>query len=204
VFLNVKFFVEVLQTPVSNVKFFQLAPGEYFLCTIKISFYLGLLFSVPYVLSQILLFLIPGLNVSERKVTLFLFSSSFLLFSVGLLFAYYILVPAALKFFLSYGSEIIEPLLSFEQYFGFISVLFFYVGLVFQLPILQVILSAVKFVSGKQMLSNLSYVVLFSTIVGAVLTPSADPLTQLLLAAAIVFFIYSRCSFSNSLAKLIL
>jgi sec-independent protein translocase protein TatC len=187
VFLNVKFFVEVLQTPVSNVKFFQLAPGEYFLCTIKISFYLGLLFSVPYVLSQILLFLIPGLNVSERKVTLFLFSSSFLLFSVGLLFAYYILVPAALKFFLSYGSEIIEPLLSFEQYFGFISVLFFYVGLVFQLPILQVILSAVKFVSGKQMLSNLSYVVLFSTIVGAVLTPSADPLTQLLLAAAIVF-----------------
>lgn len=186
-FLNVKFFVEVLQTPVSNVKFFQLAPGEYFLCTIKISFYLGLLFSVPYVLSQILLFLIPGLNVSERKVTLFLFSSSFLLFSVGLLFAYYILVPAALKFFLSYGSEIIEPLLSFEQYFGFISVLFFYVGLVFQLPILQVILSAVKFVSGKQMLSNLSYVVLFSTIVGAVLTPSADPLTQLLLAAAIVF-----------------
>jgi sec-independent protein translocase protein TatC len=78
------------------VKFFQLSPGEYFISTIKISFYTGLLFSSPFVIGQ-LIFLLPGLTPKETKIILPLLLSSLLLFGLGL--AYYTLVPAALNFF---------------------------------------------------------------------------------------------------------
>ena len=61
-FIEVKSLVKILELPISNVKFFQVAPGEYFISTIKISFYTGLLFSSPFVIGQLILFLLPGLN----------------------------------------------------------------------------------------------------------------------------------------------
>jgi len=67
-FLDVKSLVKLLELPVTNVKFFQAAPGEYFLSTLKISFYTGILFSSPFALGQILLFLLPGLTQSEKKL----------------------------------------------------------------------------------------------------------------------------------------
>ena len=79
-----------------------------------------------------------------------------------------------------------EPLWSFDQYFDFIAVLFYSTGLAFQIPILQIILGLLNIVSGKQMLKLWRYVVLGSTIIGAILTPSTDPLTQLFLSGAIV------------------
>jgi len=66
-FFEVKILVKILELPVTNVKFFQSAPGEYFLSTLKISFYTGLLFGSPFVLGQILLFLLPGLTQNEKK-----------------------------------------------------------------------------------------------------------------------------------------
>jgi sec-independent protein translocase protein TatC len=175
--------------PVQHVKFFQLSPGEYFISTVKIAFYTGLLFATPIVLSQIAFFILPGLNGGEKKIIVGLLSSSGILFIVGLSFSYFVLIPAALQFFINYSSEVIEPLLSFDQYFSFISVLFFSTGLVFQIPILQIILCVSGIITAKKMLFVWRYVLIFSTILGAVLTPSADPLTQLLLSSAL-FFLY--------------
>ena len=67
-FFEVKILVKILEFPVSNVKFFQLSPGEYFISTIKISFYTGLLFSSPFVISQLILFLLPGLTKKDFQI----------------------------------------------------------------------------------------------------------------------------------------
>jgi len=123
-FIEIKFLVEILQLPVSNVKFFQAAPGEYFVSTVKISFYTGLLLGSPFAIGQIILFLLPGLTEKETKIILPLLLSSVVLFGLGLFFSYYALIPAALNFFLNYSDEVIEPLWSFDQYFEFILVLF--------------------------------------------------------------------------------
>jgi len=98
-FIEVKLLVKVLELPVDNVKFFQLSPGEYFVSTVKISFYTGLLFGSPFAIGQIILFLLPGLTKKETKVILPLLLSSVCLFGLGLLFSYYALIPAALNFF---------------------------------------------------------------------------------------------------------
>ena len=98
-FFEVKFLVKILELPVNDVKFFQLSPGEYFVSTVKISFYTGLLFGSPFAIGQLILFLLPGLTKKETKIVLPLLFSSLCLFGLGLLFSYYILIPAALTFF---------------------------------------------------------------------------------------------------------
>jgi len=190
-FFEVKILVKILEYPVSNVKFFQISPGEYFISTIKISFYTGLLFASPFVISQIILFLLPGLTKKETKIILPLLLSSLVLFGLGLAFSYYTLVPAALNFFLNYSEEVLEPFWSFDQYFEFILVLFYSTGLAFQIPIIQILIGLLNIVSAKQMLGAWRYIILVSTILGAILTPSTDPLTQLLLSVAILLLYLS-------------
>jgi sec-independent protein translocase protein TatC len=194
-FLEIKGIVRILEIPVDNVRFFQSSPGEYFLSTLKIAFYTGFIFSIPVLLSQIIFFLLPGLTKREKNLIVGLLLSSVLLFLFGLIFSYFILIPAALKFFINYSIDVIEPLWSFDEYFSFILVLFLSTGIIFQLPVLQVMLSFSKIMTGKKMLELWKYVLLLSTVIGAVLTPSADPFTQLLLSSA-VFFLYICGSFS--------
>ena len=190
-FFEVKILVKILEYPVSNVKFFQLSPGEYFISTLKISFYTGLLFASPFVISQIILFLLPGLTKKETKIILPLLLSSLILFGLGLAFSYYTLIPAALNFFLNYSEEVLEPFWSFDQYFEFILVLFYSTGLAFQIPIIQILIGLLNIVSAKQMLGAWRYIILVSTILGAILTPSTDPFTQLLLSLAILLLYFS-------------
>jgi sec-independent protein translocase protein TatC len=190
-FIEVKSLVKILELPINNVKFFQVAPGEYFISTIKISFYTGLLFSSPFVIGQLILFLLPGLTKKETKIILPLLLSSLILFGLGLAFSYYTLIPAALNFFLNYSEDVLEPFLSFDQYFEFILVLFYSTGLAFQIPIIQILVGLLNIVSPKQMLGAWRYIILVSTILGAILTPSTDPLTQLLLSLAILLLYFS-------------
>jgi len=190
-FVEVKSLVKFLELPINNVKFFQLSPGEYFISTIKISFYTGLLFSSPFVIGQLILFLLPGLTKKETKIILPLLLSSLILFGLGLAFSYYTLIPAALNFFLNYSEEVLEPFWSFDQYFEFILVLFYSTGLAFQIPIIQILIGLLNIVSPKQMLAAWRYIILVSTVLGAILTPSTDPLTQLLLSLAILMLYFS-------------
>lgn len=187
VFSQITPLVQFLEGPVQEIKFIQLSPGEYFLSTVKIAFYGGLLFSIPFLISQIVFYILPGLTKSEKKIILPILITSVILFGLGLVFAYYVLIPAALNFFIGYSKSVIEPLWSFDQYFDFVLFLFYSTGISFQVPIVQIIIGLAGLVSGEQMLSAWRYVVLAATIVSAVLTPSTDPVTQLCLSVAILF-----------------
>jgi sec-independent protein translocase protein TatC len=196
-FVNIKDLVELLKVPIGDIHFFQLSPGEYFFSTLKIAFYTGLVSTIPFVISQIIFFLLPGLNEKEQKNIALLLITSNVLFILGLLFSYFILAPAALKFLVIYGADIIEPLWSFDEYCSFVTILFFSTGLVFQIPIFQVLLSLLKLMSGKDMIKLWKYVVLFATMISAVLTPSTDPLTQILLSLAILFLYFLGAIFAD-------
>lgn len=184
--ISVKGIVKLLQEPALGIKFLQFAPGEYFFASIKVATYSGLLFSSPFVIYQVLLFVLPGMTKKERKIILPILLGAITLFLLGLLFGYFILVPAALNFFINYGSEVVEPFWSFEQYFEFILILLFSTGLAFQLPVIQVMLGVFRIISGDTMISIWRYIILGSTIIGAVLTPSVDPLTQILMSSIVI------------------
>nr|QWK41838.1 Sec-independent protein translocase component TatC [Protohalopteris sp.] len=188
-FYNIKLLVKILEEPISNIQFFQLSPGEYFLSTVIISIYTGALFCTPFILGQIIIFFGPALRKIEKNLIICLLTNSVLLFLLGLLFSYYLLIPAALNFFIFYSSEVLEPFLSFNEYFNFASTLFFSTALVFQLPIIQILLSVFKVINPRIMIEYWRAMILLSTILGAILTPSADPITQLLLSSAL-FILY--------------
>jgi len=185
-FLDVKEIVKIFQAPAIGIKFLQFAPGEYFFASVKIAGFSGILLSSPIIIYQLLLYLIPGLTKKERSIILPASFGSGILFFTGLAFSYFFLVPAALRFFILYGADVVEPFWSFEQYFDFIAVLLFATGLAFQVPSIQVILGLLGIVSGRQMLNAWKYVVVICTIVAAVITPSTDPVTQLLLSLALL------------------
>lgn len=91
-----------------------------------------------------------------------------------------------LQFFIGYSNEAVESLWSIDQYFEFVLVLLFSTGLSFQVPVIQLLLGQSGIVSSKQMLSIWKYVVVGSVVAAAVLTPSTDPFTQMLLAVPLM------------------
>ena len=185
-FSDVKQIVKLCQAPAVGIKFLQFAPGEYFFASIKIATFCGILLSTPIILYQIFLYILPGMTKKERDILLPMTLGSAILFVVGLLFAYFFLVPAALKFFIMYGSDIVEPFWSFDQYFNFIAVLIFTTGLAFQIPVVQIAIGLLGIVPGKKMLGAWKYVVVLSTILAAIITPSTDPITQIIMSIALL------------------
>jgi len=185
-FVAVRPIVQLLENPAQGVRFLQLTPGEFFFVSIEVAGYSGILISSPFILYQIIQFVLPGLTRRERKLLGPIVLGSTILFGVGLVFAYQLLIPAALNFFVSYGGDVVEQLWSIERYFKFVLSLLFLTGLAFQVPIIQLLLGQLGIVSASQMFSSWRYVILLAAIAGAIITPSTDPFTQILLGGAIV------------------
>jgi sec-independent protein translocase protein TatC len=185
-FIFVRPLVRLLEAPAQGVKFLQLAPGEFFFVSIKVAGYTGILIASPFILYQIIQFVLPGLTRRERRLLAPVVLGSSVLFFAGLAFAYLALVPAALNFFINYGADVVEQQWSIDRYFEFILLLLFSTGIAFQIPVIQLILGFLGIVSSEQMLSGWRYVLLGAVVLGAILTPSTDPLTQSLLAGAVI------------------
>ncbi len=177
--------VALLEIPAQGVKFLQLAPGEYFFVSIKVAGYSGLLVASPAILYQIVRFILPGLTRKEKRAIAPIVFGSSILFILGIVFAYELLIPAALNFFISYGGDVVEQFWSIDRYFEFVLLLLFSTGLAFQIPVIQALLAMTGIVNSSRMLAGWRYVVLGAVILGAVLTPSTDPMTQSLLAGAV-------------------
>nr|QCI08709.1 Sec-independent protein translocase component TatC [Sphondylothamnion multifidum] len=195
---NISYF---LQEPATGIKFLQLAPGEYLFVSIKISISLALIISSPFILYQIILFILPGLTQKEIQKIIPLLISSIILFFIGIIFSFTILIPTALNFLISYGADIVEPIWSFEEYFNFLIVLLFSTGLTFQIPIIQIILGIFNIYTSKKMLQSWKYVVFISTILGAIITPSTDPVTQIFMTSTIILLYFSGILFLQILKK---
>lgn len=181
----VKPLVKLLEMPAHGIRFLQLAPGEFLFVAIKVAGYAGLTLALPYVLYEGLAFVLPGLTRRERRLVAPAVAGSAVLFAAGLAFAWWALVPAALTFLVNYGADVVEPSWSIELYLDFVLLLMVATALAFQLPVLQLLLGALGLIKARTMLAAWRWVVVLAAIAGAVLTPSTDPITMLLLSGAI-------------------
>lgn len=160
-------------------------PLEAFMTRLKVSFVLGLMLAFPFVLFKVWSFVSPGLFAHERKKVYPLVIASSTLFYVGVVFCYLVLIPVVLKFLLSFGTERLNPLLSVNAYFVFVARLCFSFGLVFQIPIVVLILSMVGLVTPGFLLAQWRYAVVTIFVVSAVLTPP-DAVSQVLMAMPVL------------------
>ena len=189
-FIVIKPLISFIEIPAKDIRLLQLSPGEFLFVAIKVAGYSGIIISLPYIVYQITLFIIPGLTKKEQRFILPAIAGSGLLFFIGLLFSWWILVPAAISFFIKFGSEIVEPIWSIERYFDFVLLLMASTAIAFQLPVLQFILGSLGIITADKMISNWRIVVLSSAILSAIITPSTDPLTMSLLSISIVLLFF--------------
>ncbi len=182
-----------IQEPALNlgVKFIQITPGEVFFASITVAAYCGLLLASPVVLYQIIQFVLPGLSRKEQRFVTPVIFASCVLFLTGLAFARYVLIPAALSFFVGYGTEIAEQNYTIGAYFNLVFVIMISTGVIFQLPVLQVGLGLTGVLSSARMLHVWRYVLVGAMVVSAVVTPSTDPMTQALLGGAVCILYFT-------------
>lgn len=159
--------------------------GGAFFVALKVSFFAGLLAALPIILSQLWLFIAPGLYANEKKMILpFVFGGT-IMFAIGVSFAYYIVTPFGFDFLITFGSFKFTPLINIEDYVGFFTKIMFGFGLAFELPVFAYFLALLGLIDDKQMIAFFKYAIIIIFVVAALLTPP-DVLTQMLMAGPLI------------------
>ncbi len=155
--------------------------GGTFFVAMKVSFFAGLLASLPIVLAQIWLFVAPGLYENEKKMLYpFIFGGT-IMFVAGALFAYYVVTPFGFSFLIAFGAFEFVPLINIEDYIDFFAKIMFGFGLAFELPVICYFLALLGLIDDRMMTGFFRYAIVLIFIVSAILTPP-DVLTQILMA----------------------
>jgi sec-independent protein translocase protein TatC len=166
-----------------NTKLVFLAPAEAFWMHIRISIVTGLILALPVMLYQFWKFISPGLLPKEKKYALpFVFSATGL-FLFGAAFCFFIVLPVALGFLLTYKvGDFLMPMLSVGQYVNFILKFILTFGLVFELPIVIVFLTKTGIITPETLAKNRKYSIIIAFVLAAFLTPTPDAFSQILMA----------------------
>ena len=164
-----------------DMEFVFISPSELMLSYIRIAIFCGLVISAPIILSQIWLFVSPGLEIKQKKhiVVSLLVGGGF--FVLGTIFAYIVVLPVVFKFFAGFQMPEIKATISFGNYLNFIIRLLLAFGVVFELPIIMFLFTRLGLLKVEFFIKYRKYMVLIIFIVAALLTPP-DVVSQTLLA----------------------
>jgi sec-independent protein translocase protein TatC len=188
-----KYFIDWITRPIIkaltdahlNAHLFYTHPAGYLNTYLTLGVYIGIVLSSPVVLYQIWLFVAPALYKHERSaVTSFLFSTVFL-FIGGIAFGYFVSLPYILKFLVSFQGNAgpIAPMITVNEYFDLVLMILLGLGLVFELPVLIFVLSMFGIVTPGFLWRNIRYALLIIAIVAAIITPTPDVTTMLIVMA---------------------
>ena len=173
---------------------------ETFLTYLKVSFFAAFFVSSPIILIQIWKFIAPGLYKNEKEAILPYLIATPILFLFGGMLVYYLIMPLAIKFFLSFEASSINSALPIQleakvnEYLSLVMKLIFAFGLSFQLPVILSLLARVGFIDSVFLKERRKYVVVIIFVAAAILTPP-DPITQIGLAIPLLI-LYELSIFS--------
>jgi sec-independent protein translocase protein TatC len=156
-----------------------LGPGEPFSATFTVAFYFALLLSMPIILYQLYAFLMPAFNPEERRVAVPLLLMIPVLFIAGVLFGYFLVLPAAVRFLQNFNSDQFNILLQARDYYKFAVLTLVASGIVFQVPVAVLALTRLGVVTPEFLLRNWRYAIVILTVI-AVLLPGTDPVSTLI------------------------
>lgn len=180
-------FLKTLMAQVPGVNFVIVAPAEGLSAVLRLSILMGLFVAMPIILREVFWFIGPAFTRGQRLMLIPVLMSSYGLFVLGVSFAYFTLLPLGVRFLIGFTPPGIQPMLSIGRYIDFASTLLFGTGLLFQVPILMLLLAMLGVVQQAQLKAQRRMVYFGSFVVAAVITPSVDMLTQSLLGGTLIF-----------------
>lgn len=152
-----------------------------FLAPIKLTFFVSLFLTVPFIISQIWGFVSPALYKHEKHTALPLLLSSIILFYIGVAFAYFVVLVPALKFFVMFSPDNVLPMTDIQSYLDFVIKLFAVFGVMFEIPVATLLLVLMRIVSPKALASKRRYIIVGCFFIAAIVTPP-DGASMLMLA----------------------
>ncbi len=178
----------LLKAPISDPLYFT-APSSAFFLQLKLALMMGIALASPILLYQLWAFISPGLTPRERRLALPWVPLGLLFLLLGIGVAYFIL-PFAVGFMLGFAIPgVMEPLITADSYFGFVTNMFLAFGLVMEFPIVLVLLSRVGIVSAERLRKNRRYVFLGIFVFAVVVTPGGDPYSPTVMGA-VMYLLY--------------
>ena len=167
-------------------KLYYLQPAEAFFTYIKVAVAAGFLLALPVIFYHAWKFFLPAFTQTERMVMGIIVPSSVVLFFVGLAFSFFLVLPAGLRFFLSFGDEDLAAMFSIGKYFDFVLTFILPFGFVFELPLIITVLGKMGIVTSAMLKKHWRVVVFLSFVLGAIITPTPDIFTQSMIALPMV------------------
>jgi len=184
-FLKSNFFLMLLTKPLEEPLFYT-SPVGGFNFVIQVAILFGFLVSLPVLIYEIIKFCQPILSENVKKVVPKLVLFSFSLLIVSLLIAFYFFIPAAIHFLKGFGNGQVQALITTNEYFSFITIYLIGLGILFQMPVIILLINYIIPLSVKQLMKWQRLMIVLSFVLAAILTPTPDPVNQTMMAAPII------------------
>ena len=169
-----------------NIVLQNLVPYGQISLYLQVIFFSGFILAFPFLVNQIWQFVLPGLKESERSATKFVISFISLSFFAGIAFGYFVFLPISLKFFAGFGTSLIENNIAVQDYVSFFIGALLTAGLVFELPFISYVLSKIGLLTPAFMRFYRKHAIVTLLIIAALVTPSTDLVTQLVIAIPMI------------------
>ncbi len=156
--------------------------GAYF----RVSFVSGLVLALPFIVYQLVMFIRPGLTLSERKYLYMLLPGILISFLAGAAFGYFIMIPPMIKFLISFGSDIATPQIRVGNFVSLMLRLLFATGLCFEMPVVIFFLSRIGIVNAQLLSKYRRFAMVGAFVLAAIITPTFDPFNQTIVALPLI------------------
>ncbi len=153
-------------------------PTETFVVYFRIALIGGTMLSMPVIVYQVIRFILPGLLPHEKKYLYFLLPGVTICFSGGVAFAALIMLPVAITFMQGFLSHIVQNQWTLDNYIDFVTRVLFWMGIVFQTPLLMFFLAKLNIVTAEMLAKARRYAIVATSIIAAFVTPTPDPINM--------------------------
>ena len=185
-FIFYKWIFHILMLPAHDIKLVFIEMTEMVGTVMKVCLASGLILAMPYLTLQAIMFVSPALTRKEKKYVYIILPWIVFMFLAGVVFGYFILIPPATTFLLTFGADIATPQIKIGNYISIITRLLLAIGIIFEMPVVITFLARIGVVNSNWLASKRKMAIIVAFILAAIITPTFDPINQSLVAAPLI------------------
>ncbi len=176
----------ILTKPAEGYQLIYIDMTEFLGVYMKVGLTAGIILAMPFLVYQVIMFIAPALTPKEKRYVYIVLPWIFLMFITGVVFSYFVLLPPAVKFLLSFGSEIATPQIRIGSYITVVTRVILATGLVFELPVVSTFLARLGIISYEWLAGKRKWAIILAFVAGAIITPTFDPVNQTLVSLPLI------------------
>jgi len=176
----------ILKLPTEGLNLIYIEMTEMLGTIMKVCLIAGIILAMPYLVYHGIMFVSPALTPKEKKYVYFILPWIALMFTGGVVFSYFVLIPPATRFLVSFGSGIASPEIRVGNYISVVARLLLAIGIVFEMPVITTFLARVGVLKPKWLSDHRKTAIIFAFILAAIITPTFDPINQSLVAIPLI------------------